>query len=226
MKKIALLAAFCAGLMGSSGGVFADDVKKEEATYKKIEAKLDSTTLSVVNYDETDVNEVIKDFAKKGQITIVLDKKALEGVAEADRKITLELADIKLGNALNIVLDQIGLVKSYKNGVLYITTQEKAQGAISTKTYDVRDITMKVQDFPAPEIRLKAQDEQRGPVVDIPKEDPPTTEDIVEMIESTVKADWGSTAKITIAQGQLIVSAPRDVQKSVADLLDQLRASK
>lgn len=85
---------------------------------------------------------------------------------------------------------------------------------------------MKVQDFPAPEIRLKAQDEQRGPQVDIPKEDPPTTEDIVEMIESTVKADWGSTAKITIAQGQLIVSAPRDVHKSVADLLDQLRASK
>lgn len=226
MKKIALLAALCAGLLSSAGAVYADDVKKEEATYKKIEAKLESTTLSVVNYDDTDVNEVIKDFAKKGQITIVIDKKALEGVAEADRKVTLELADIKLGNALNIVLDQIGLVKSYKNGVLYITTQEKAQGAVSTKTYDVRDITMKVQDFPAPEIRLKAQDEQRGPQVDIPKEDPPTTEDIVEMIESTVKADWGSTAKITIAQGQLIVSAPRDVHKSVADLLDQLRASK
>lgn len=126
MKKIALLAALCAGLLGSAGGVYADDVKKEEATYKKIEAKLESTTLSVVNYDDTDVNEVIKDFAKKGQITIVIDKKALEGVAEADRKVTLELADIKLGNALNIVLDQIGLVKSYKNGVLYITTQEKA----------------------------------------------------------------------------------------------------
>lgn len=225
MKKLALLAALCAGLF-SFAPVHADDAKKEEATYKKIEAKLDSTVVPTIAYDEVDVTEVIKDFSKKGSITIVIDKKALEGVSASDRKISLELADVKLGNALNIVLDQIGLVKSYKNGVLYITSKEKAQGVVSTKTYDVRDITMKITDFPTPEIKLKAQDENRGPNFDVPKEDPPTTDDIVEMIEGSVTADWGNTAKIKVAQGQLIITAPREVHKSVADLLDQLRAAK
>ena len=143
MKKLMLLAALCGGLFAFAP-IHADDVKKEDATYKKIESKLDSTVVPTIAYDEVDVTEVIKDFGKKGNITIVIDKKALEGVSADDRKITLELADIKLGNALNIVLDQIGLVKSYKNGVLYITTKEKAQGIVSTKTYDVRDITMRI----------------------------------------------------------------------------------
>jgi hypothetical protein len=225
MKKLMLLAALFAGL-GSFSPVRADDVAKEEATYKKIEAKLDSTVVPVIAYDDVDVTEVVKDFAKKGSITIVIDKKALEAVSADDRKITLELSDMKLGNALNIVLDQIGLVKSYKNGVLYITTKEKAQGQTSTKTYDVRDITMRITDFPTPEIKLKAQDEGGSPDIIIPKDDPPTTDDITEMIEGSVTADWGTTAKIVVAQGQLIITAPREVHKSVAALLDQLREAK
>jgi hypothetical protein len=225
MKKLMLLAALCGGLFAFAP-VSADEVAKEEATYKKIEAKLDATVVPTIAYDEVDVTEVIKDFAKKGSITIVIDKKALESVSADDRKITLELADIKLGNALNIVIDQIGLVKSYKNGILYITTQEKAQGIVSTKTYDVRDITMRITDFPTPEIKLKAQDEGQGPQFDTPKEDPPTTDDIIEMIEGAVTADWGNTAQITVAQGQLIITAPREVHKSVANLLDQLRETK
>ncbi len=225
MKKLMLLAALCGGLFAFAP-VNADEVAKEEATYKKIEAKLDATVVPTVAYDEVDVTEVIKDFAKKGSITIVIDKKALEGVSADDRKITLELADVKLGNALNIVIDQIGLVKSYKNGILYITTKEKAQGTVSTKTYDVRDITMRITDFPTPEIKLKAQDEASGPDIIVPDEDPPTTDDIIEMIEGAVTADWGNTAKITVAQGQLIITAPREVHKSVANLLDQLRETK
>ena len=227
MKKLAFVAAVLAGVVFSYGPVRADE-RKDEVAYKQIEAKLESTVLSTVAYEDTDVSEVVRDFAKKGNVTIVIDKKALEGVAEADRKITLELAEIKLGNALNIVIDQIGLVKSYKNGVLYITTKEKALGAVTTKTYDVRDITMRIVDFPTPEIRLKEDGTNRGPSIPTPddNEEPPTTDEVVEMIESTVTAEWGSSAKITVAQGQLIISAPRDVHKSVASLLDQLRASK
>lgn len=225
MKKLMLLAALCGGLFAFAP-IHADDVKKEDATYKKIESKLDSTVVPTIAYDEVDVTEVIKDFGKKGNITIVIDKKALEGVSADDRKITLELADIKLGNALNIVLDQIGLVKSYKNGVLYITTKEKAQGIVSTKTYDVRDITMRITDFPTPEIKLKAQDEPGGDIVIPDDKEPPSTDDIIEMIEGSVTADWGNTAKITVAQGQLIITAPREVHKSVAELLDQLREAK
>ena len=208
--------------------VFAGE-KADEATYRKIENQLDATVLDTVAYDEADVTEVIKDFARNGRITIVLDKKALEEVDEDDRLISLELADIKLGNALNIVLDQIGLVKSYKNGVLYITTEEKAKGVTITKIYDIRDITVKIRNFPAPTIRLRSNEgDGQGPIVVIPDEEPddPEVDDVVEIIEDTIDADWGDTASISVIKGQLIIRATRVVHKSVASLLGQLRASK
>jgi hypothetical protein len=201
---------------------------KDEATYRKIESQLDSTRLDKLAYEEADVTEVVKDIARKARITIVIDKKALEDVSEEDRLITLELADVKAGNALNIVLDQIQLVKMYKNGVLYITSKEKAEGVVITKVYDVRDITVKINDFPAPRLRLKAADDSDGgPIIDYGEEpDDPTTEDVIEMIEESVDADWGGTASVSIVKGQLIVRAPRAVHKDVANLLDQLRSAK
>jgi type II secretory pathway component GspD/PulD (secretin) len=200
---------------------------KDEATYRKIEAQLESTKLDVVAYEDADVTEVVRDIAKKARITIVFDKKALEGVDEDDRKITLELADIKASNALNIVLDQIKLTKAYKNGVLYVTTKEQAQSATITKTYDVRDITMKIQDFPAPKLRLRGNDgDDSGPIVEFPDDKDVEAEDIVDLIEESIEADWGGKATVKIVKGQLVVSAPRDVHKKIADLLNQLRASK
>jgi type II secretory pathway component GspD/PulD (secretin) len=206
--------------------VFAGE-EKDEATYRKIESQLESTTIDTLAYEDADVTEVVKDIAKKARVTIVFDKAALEGVGEEDRKITLELAEIKAMNALNIVVDQIGLFKQYKNGILYITTEEKAAEATVTKTYDVRDITVKINDFPAPKLRLKGEDSDGGFEIELPDDETDVeTDDIVEMIEDSVEADWGGTATVTVSQGQLIVRATRSVQKDVAELIDQLRASK
>lgn len=202
--------------------------EKDEATYRKIESQLESTKLDTLAYEDADVTEVVKDIAKKCRITIVFDKKALEGVSDEDRKISLELGDIKAGNALNIVIDQVALHKAYKNGVLYITSKEKAESVTSTKTYDVRDITAKIKDFPAPKLRLKGEDDgSGGPVIEYGDEDKIVeTEDIVDMIEEGIDADWGSTASVKIVQGQLVVNASRKVHKEVADLLAQLRSAK
>ncbi|MBX3473563.1 MAG: hypothetical protein KF754_04205 [Planctomycetes bacterium] len=219
----------CLALLAALGGapLFAGD-EKEDATYRKMESQLESTVIGSLAYDDTDVVDVVKDIAKKARVTIVWDKKALEGVSEGDRKVTLELAEIKASNALNIVLDQIKLKKAYKNGVIYITTEEKAEEATVTKTYDVRDITVKINDFPAPRIRLKAADDSGGgPVIEVPDEKPEvTTDDIVELIEDSVKADWGGKASVKVVKGNLIVTGTRAVQKEVASLLQQLRSAK
>ncbi|MCC6572517.1 MAG: hypothetical protein IT462_01885 [Planctomycetes bacterium] len=227
MKKFALLAAFFAVLSLFAAPVFAGE-KDEEATYKKIENALESTSLDSLSYEKQDINEVVKDLAKKGNISILIDKEALKDIKEEDRKVTVTLGKIKLGNALNIVIQDVGLYKSYKNGVLYLTTKEKAQGATSNKIYDVRDITAAVQDFPAPKIRMKESDDSSGVGVEMPPEEKetPTTDDIVDMIKETIEADWDTTCTVTIVKGQLIVKATREVHKQVADLLDQLRTSK
>ena len=210
-----------------SAPLFAGD-EKDEAAYRKIEAQLEATTIETLAYEDADVTEVVRDIAKRARVTIVFDKAALESVDEDDRKITMEMADVKAINALNIIIDQIGLYKTYKNGILYITTEEKSNEATVTKTYDVRDITVVIRDFPAPKLRLKpADDNDNGPIIDFPNEDKIVeTDDIIEMIEDTVTADWGDTASVSVIKGQLIVRAPRNVHKEVADLLDQLRSAK
>lgn len=225
MKKFLQFGAMALCLVLGTGGVLAND-KKDEAAYKKIEAQLESVKLDVFSFNEADIVDVVKDIGKRARITVVIEKAALESLDEDARKITLELADIKAGNALNIVLDQTGLYKSYKNGILYITTKERAESKTLTKTYDVRDITAKVVDFPAPEIRLRSEDNASGPQYVEPEKEEPTTEDIVEMIEESVDADWGGTCSVTIAKGNLIIRAPRSVHKEVAELLDMLRGAK
>jgi type II secretory pathway component GspD/PulD (secretin) len=199
---------------------------KEDATYRKIEAQLESTVVPVLSYEEVDIAEVVKDIAKKANVSIIVDKKALEGLDAGDRKITLELNQIKASNALNIVLDQVKLKKSYKNGVLYITTEAKADEDTTSKVYDVRDITVKITDFPAPRLKLKGEDES-GSIVEFPQEKGEVdTDDIVELIEESVKADWGGKASVTIVKGNLIVRATRAVHKEVSSLLRQLRSAK
>ncbi|MBE7492753.1 MAG: hypothetical protein HS108_13495 [Planctomycetes bacterium] len=221
----------CIALLAALGGaplVAQDKNAKDDATYRKMESQLESTVLATLAYEDADVVDVVKDIAKKARVTIVWDKEALKGVSEDDRKITLELADIKASNALNIVLDQVKLKKAYKNGVLYLTTEEKAQEATITKTYDVRDITVRIEDFPAPRIRLKAADDSTsGPVIELPPDkEPVVADDIVELIEESIKADWGGKHAVKVVKGNLIVTAPRNVHKEVDALLAQLRSAK
>jgi hypothetical protein len=48
----------------------------------------------------------------------------------------------------------------------------------------------------------------------------------VELIEESIKADWGGKASVTIVKGNLIVRATRAVHKEVSSLLRQLRSAK
>lgn len=226
MKMVMKVGAAALCVVLGAGSVLAND-KKDEAAYQKIEAQLEAMKFDTFSYSEVDIVEVVKDIGKRARITVVIDKAALESIDEDDRKITLELADIKAGNALNIVIDQVGLVKSYKNGVLYITTKERAATRTVTKTYDVRDITAKVVDFPAPRLRLKGEDStSNGPQYVEPEKEEPTTDDIIEMIEESIDADWGGTCSVSVAKGNLVIRAPRAIHKEVAELLGMLRGAK
>jgi len=204
-------------------GVSAND----ELKYQRIESKLKTKRLDTVKYEEVDITEVVKDIAKKAGVNILVDKKALKEIDEDDRVIELELADITADNALNIVIEQVGLVRSYKFGLLFLTTKEKAQERTILRSYDIRDITVKIKDFPSPKLRLKGEDAASG-IIEFPdqEDDPPDADEIIEMIEESVEADWGGTASVREVKGHLVVRAPRDVQVEVAKLLAQLRASK
>ncbi|MEE9311169.1 MAG: hypothetical protein V3V10_02030, partial [Planctomycetota bacterium] len=161
------------------------------------------------------------------RINIVIDKEALEGIDEDDRAVTIELNDIKAMNALKIVLDGVDLKQSFRFGVIYVTTEEDAVAVTSLKTYDVRDITVVIRDFPAPKLRLRGPDDEVGIDLDVFDEDKHVdTDEIVEIIEETIDADWGGTSSITLAMGQLIIRTTRATHQEIAILLAELRSSK
>ncbi len=222
MQTFRLTAIACLMVL-MAAPVFAD---KETAQYRKIENLLDATVLADVTYEELDIKDVLKDIAKRANVSIVTDKKALAALDEDDRKITLDLANIKAGNVLNIVLGDVGLKKTYQYSVLYITSKERAKKKTSTKTYDVRDITVKIKDFAGPRLRLKSESDD-GPPIEYPDDDDDIeTDDIVELIEDTIDADWGGDASVSIINKQLVIRATRETHKEVKALLGQLRASK
>lgn len=203
--------------------LMADD----EAAHRKIATQLDTTKIASLLYENGDLEEVVKDIAKQARINVVFGKDVLEDLDAGKRSITIELTDIKAGNALNIVLDQAGLKRSFRHGVLYVVDEENAEEASIRKLYDVRDITANIRDFPAPRLRLRGDEGGAGPQIRLPKEpDDPEVEDVVEMIEDNIEADWGNTANVSEVKGQLIIRAPRAVHQEVADLLRQLRAAK
>lgn len=91
-----------------------------------------------------------------------------------------------------------------------------------SKVYDVREITMPIRDFPAPEIGLgKAKDPQPK---DEGKDKGTTIDDLIETIEATVEPDvWGRNGfSISKFKGTLVISASREVHRKVRALLAQL----
>ncbi|MHC4840030.1 MAG: hypothetical protein ACYTDT_03580 [Planctomycetota bacterium] len=220
MKKF-VAAAIALSLLGTP--VMAD---KDDANYRKLETALKTTVIDSFSFEDTDIVDVVKTIAKKSRINIVFDKAAIEDMSEDDRLVTIELTDIKAQNALKIVLDQVGLYQSFRHGVVYITTEEDAVEATSLKTYDVRDITVIIRDFPSPRIRLKGADDVRGPEYYVDEEKIVEADDIVDMIEETIDADWGGAASISKVMGQLVIRATRSTHQEIAGLLSELRSGK
>ncbi|MCA8912776.1 MAG: hypothetical protein KDB82_13820 [Planctomycetes bacterium] len=202
---------------------------QDDDAYRKVESKLESTTLDSFVLDDTDVKDAVKQIAKKAGVNILFDKNALDDLDADERSLTMELADVTAANALNLVLEQTGLTKGFKHGFLYVMAPGESKQENQTKIYDVRDITAKVKNFEGPKLRLSGDQNDLVGINDYFKDlerDELEADDIEALIEDSVDADWGDGCSVKVVKGQLIVRAPRDVQKQVSSLLDQLRAGK
>ncbi|MDR1959574.1 MAG: hypothetical protein LBQ54_11140 [Planctomycetaceae bacterium] len=81
---------------------------------------------------------------------IHIDEQALrEANVSTDTPVTLNLVTgIRLENALNLILDPLGLGYMINNEVLVITSKEKSRGVLVPRTYYVGDLAVKPFDTP------------------------------------------------------------------------------
>ena len=117
-----VVAAFCTGTQLDR---YLEDYRADprEAT---IRAALDETTS--VDFVEMPLKDVVKFFADKHNIPIILDIGKLEEASiSADTPVTKTVRSIKLRSALNLLLRDLELAYVVENGVLMITSKEEAQ---------------------------------------------------------------------------------------------------
>ena len=117
-----------------------------------------------------------------------------------------------------------------KDDVLYITTAEKAMGKAIPRVYDVRDLTVSLPHFKAPNLNLRPGGAGEAAVKAIWGEDLERTQDtdlsrLVDLIRENVgPGTWEVEGhSIQPSAGQIVVSTTTEIHRKIVDFLEDLR---
>ena len=129
----------------------ADEVK-EKTSSRKV----------AFNAEEDDIERLVETIRNAAKVNIVMDQKAIaDGVKRGTVRtaITLKVDNMTLQSALNWICRLSGLAWTLEDEAIFITTPDRivAQNQ-KLKIYDIRDLSIKIQDFPGPSIELAPGD--------------------------------------------------------------------
>jgi hypothetical protein len=164
-----------------------------------------------LEYVETPLADVIDDLKDRCGIEIQLDKRCLDDVGVGtESPITINLQNVPLRSALNLMLRSLGLTWMIRHDVLLITTPQGEENSLTTKVYDVSDLVV-------------CRDEHDAPWDDY--------ETLIELINTTIMpTSWdavggpGSIEGASVGKAKvLVVSQTYHIQYQVAELLAEIR---
>jgi type II secretory pathway component GspD/PulD (secretin) len=116
---------------------------------KQIERSLNSPV--TLNFKDTSLGQVLQDLRTWQNINIVTDDDALaEEQVGLDRPLTMQLDQVKLKSALNLLLKKVHLTYVIEDDVLKITNEAHARGRMVAKVYAVADLVIPIQDSAPP----------------------------------------------------------------------------
>ncbi|HAK93454.1 MAG TPA: hypothetical protein DCM87_00175 [Planctomycetes bacterium] len=204
---------------------------EESEEVKEIKRRL-ATARITIDFDNKPLADAIDYIKKITQINIHIDK----DVDPEETKVKLNLTQVKLQDALELMMLNTGLAYTFRNNVLTITVPEKARGLVILKIYTVTDILSRIRDFPGPKLEITTPDEETesggGPGgtgfqfeegEESKTLEPEQLQKLVQ--ESTGGQDvWdGEINRIQVHRGQLLVEASPELHARVARVLDELR---
>ena len=199
-----------------------EEISEED---QKILDSLKNTRITLTDSDQTlsSVIDYIRDYTG---LNFHIDGKLIED-PDAEM-VSINVKDIPLKGALDLMLQQIDCAYYIEDGVVIITKKEGLKTTVKLELYDVQDLTYGLQDFPGVDISL-AQDslgvdttEEEGEIQQF------TGDDLAELIQNNIhKNSWDDAEGQSILHnnGLLIVRNTIEVHKSVRKFLSRLRAS-
>ncbi len=223
----AALAAACPAGAQEEGGL------ERDPRHAEVVNKLGSMRVSV-DFQDMALEEALAFLSDFSGLNIVLDGEVTQKFSPDQLKVTLRVKDLLLKSCLKLLLNGRGLTATYRDGVLLVVPKEKVDQAVTLQIYDVRDLLVKLQDFPGPQVELVSPGAQGGLLTGatFTLEEPKVvmSEDfILEMVKSnTGDRSWeeNPNASISLANGMLVVSQSKRVHAEVKRFLQLLRQFK
>lgn len=204
----------------------------ESFEVRQIKNTLESSRISFDFSAETNLGDAIAFLRDYTGLNITVDPE----IDTVETPVKLRLSEVRLREALELLLANTGLAYTFQENTLYITEPGKAFGNRIFDIYNVTDILNKIRNFPGPSIRVKSNDEVDESGGSSPFggfDDSDADEDsqldpdtLVELIkESTGGEDaWdNSNSEIEPHKGNLLVNSTRELHLAVKDFLDNLR---
>jgi len=227
MRKV-MIAVLLVGLVGLL--TMPIGAQEKPRTLKAMIAVLDDRLVNV-EFKEKPLAEILGFFTEFTGVNLVVSPILREEKDESDLQVTLKLQRISVKSVLEIILDLKGLAAVYRHGVIIITTPKDARGKPVLRIYAIGDLTVRIKDFPAPDMMLKPSGaEDFGAIGGIEEEgrehafaEPEFILDLVT--ENTGSGSWDDEGvSISVNRRMLVVRTYKTVHREVAALLDLLRA--
>ena len=206
-------------------------VIEESEEVREIKRRL-ATARITIDFDNKPLADAIDYIKKITGINIHIDK----NVDPEETKVKLNLTQMKLEDALDLMMLNTGLAYTFRNNVLTITVPESARGLAILKIYTGTDILSKIRDFPGPRLEIRSPDEESesgggpgGTGFQFSEGEESKTlepEQLQKLVQESTGGDsvWdGEINRIEIHRGQLLVEASPEVHARVARVLEELR---
>jgi hypothetical protein len=96
-----------------------------------------------IEYKQVPMTEALRAIERQMKVNVVVDAKGMEdsGIDLATTLVSLSLENVSWGSVLDVLASQAGLTWAIKDGVLLITTEERASQDLTTRVYPTADLT-------------------------------------------------------------------------------------
>jgi hypothetical protein len=180
-----------------------------------------------LEFKEGTLKEFCTRIADKCDLNVMIDVFGLqeEGI-EPDRKVQLNLKDSTLRGALTSALKPLGVAYVIEDGLIKVTSRQRALGNLVVVTYPVADLIVPVPNFVTPTAATAHSDEEAASVKKPAAID---SNSLIEVIQSTVDPDsWDVAGGPASIRGysktlSLVIRQTKGAHLQIADLLAQLR---
>jgi general secretion pathway protein D len=187
---------------------------------------LETTRLQEINFDATPLEDVVRQLRTITGANIAIDP----GVDASALTVTMKVDNLPAINALNLILENVGLTYTFRENVVYITNPGQQAGRVEFAIYNVSDILNKIRDFEGPELILKASgDTAAAPIsftaADSDEDTALDPETLVELVKQSTGGEtiWTDPNTIEYHAGQFLVNASRETHAQLQTVLENLR---